>query len=187
MIIIGGTALGIVAFLQWIRSDEARKLILNFFIDVPYVGGALVNLYFGLWCRYMAMMHSAGIPTIEALRVTAGLLPTKLQISIEAMADDLELRNRRMDEAAEPKNWEPDDPRHVWPYYVTHAFIVSERTGEIDTAMSKVAGALIKVGMLQMKRAVIALTVISYILAGGMIGVSAFVYYLPILNAARYT
>ncbi len=185
-LILLSLAIAITGTVLWLRTPEARALILESVFKIPIVKDALRDMYFGLWANYMAMMVTAGITTPEALKLTSKLLPGPLQESVLAFEYDLSSNNRPMSDAADLSKQESDDLRPVWwPFYISNAFIIAEQTGEIDRELLRVAKPLIKDGMKTLDRVIGIANIITLILSGLLIVSPLIAYYLEVFSAIK--
>lgn len=176
----------IFALLTWLKTPEARSTVLVFFMDIPVMKDALRDMYFGLWAKYMAMMVSSGIPTTQALKLTAPVLPGMLRESIELFEHDLSANNKSISESADIAKQTLDDPRRIWwPFYISNAFIVAEQTGEIDKELLRVAPALIKDGERALGHVITVANFIALVVSGILIVSPLAAYYSEIFAAIR--
>lgn len=171
---------------NWLKTEDAREAILVKLLDLPIISDALSNMYFGLWARYMSMMVSAGIPTVNALKFTAPVLPGPIAESVLAFAKDVGVNNRTLSESADIEKLPQDDLRVIWwPFFISSAFIVSEQTGEIDRELNRVAPALIKEGVKSLERFISILNVIALAISAFLITSPLAAYYMEIFSAIR--
>lgn len=173
--------LGIGGFLliQWLKTEEAGEMIMKTLMDVPIIKDALRDMYFGLWANYMSMMVDSGIPTVQALNLTAPVLPGELAESVRVFAKDVSANNRSLSDSADLEKLPLTDLRaRWWPFFISSAFIVAEQTGQIDKELSRVAPPLIKDGTRSLERFIGVMNV-------GALAVSAFLIVSPL--AAYYT
>jgi type IV pilus assembly protein PilC len=184
-IVLSAVAAGGILFARWMQTEEGKAAVLNQFLDLPVVGHGLKELYFGLWAEYMAMMCTAGIPTIQGLMLTIKVLPGKLQAGISAFERDLSVNNLPMEQAANPKRHGAGDPRAEWPLYIGRAFIVGERTGEIDVELLRVSPLLVENGTKMINRSVHIANIVAMVFAGSLIAMSFAAIYLPMFSALK--
>lgn len=181
-----GLAIGGAFLVSWLRSPAGKAAVLDTALSIPHIREALRDLYFGLWAYYMEMAVSAGIPTTQALTLTAPVLPEALRESVEVFNADMVNNNRPMSAAADVNQQEPGDPRREWwPFYIANAFVLAEQTGLVDQQLKQCAPVLINDG----QRALTMIINIGYVIA---IGVAAALilapmaaYYIELFNAVR--
>ncbi len=184
--LLGAVALGIAVLVSWLQTDEAKELILDAMLGIPVVKDALRDMYFGLWANYMAVMVAAGIATVEALKLTAVVLPVRMRSSIHAFERDLSANNFSMADAADLAKQSPDDPRSIWwPFYVSSAFMVAEQTGEIDAEMMRVAPSLVKEGIKTLDRVLAVANAVALAISAFLIVSPLAAYYVEIFTAIR--
>lgn len=143
-LVLGATAL-ILAVVRWIRSPDGADSITRAALSMPILGPSLRDVAFGLWAKYLAVTIGAGIPLIEGLKLTATVLPRPLREGVAAMHHALAVQNLSIDKAVADTLAE-DDPRREWPRYITNAFRVGERTGQLDAEFNSVSPALLDLG-----------------------------------------
>jgi len=181
-----GLVAGVAALVAWLKTPEARALILELFLMVPLVKDALRDMYFGLWAKYMAMMIAAGLTTTLSLTLTASVLPRPLRESVEVFERDLSANNRTLSESSDLAKLPSDDLRcEWWPFYIANAFIVAEQTGAIDKELLRVAPALIKEGVKTLDRAVAFANLIAMMCSGLLIMSPLAAYYIEIFASIR--
>lgn len=168
-------AIGLLAL--WLRTDEAKQQILDIAVSLPIIGLALKSMYFGLWARYMAVVTGAGIPTIEALRLTSEVLPESFRTGVAALETDLDFNNKSLSEAVNRESMAEDDPRREWPFYVTNAFLVAEQTGALDAELARVADPLVQDAVRQIERVVSLANIVAIALAATLIMLPMGSYY----------
>lgn len=183
IVILASIAIGIVSLVAWFRTEEAKSSISTFFLGTPIVGTAMRNLYFGLWANYMAMMHSAGIPTTQGLLLTLRVLPEALQGGVRAFERDLTVNNMTMKDAVNTEKMAADDPRREWPRYITNAFVMGERTGFLDRELRRSSPALIKDGEKAMDIAINYAYLFSVGLSATLILSPMAIFYLQVFTA----
>lgn len=181
-----GIALAVVGIWTWLKTPEARTLILEVCLRVPVVQIALRDMYFGLWANYMSMMVAAGIPTTTALLLTSPVLPGPLRESVEVFERDLSAHNQTMSSSADLEKLPEDDSRRVWwPFYISNAFIVAEQTGEVDAELERVSPSLIEEGLDLFASVLAVLNVIAIAVAATLIVSPLAAYYIEIFAAIR--
>lgn len=184
LIILAALVIGVFLFVGWIKTPAARQQIMGVMLDVPILGPALVNLSFGLWSYYMAVMSAAGVDTVRSFEITTTVLPEALQPAIRAIHRDL-LKNRGLPDASDPKKQPVGDPRKVIPFYIAIALKIAHETGEIDVELTKVAPSLIKDGVEKLNRAVSIANIIALAIAAAAIMTPLGAYYLQLFSNIR--
>ena len=181
-----GIAVAVFTLVAWLKTPDARNAILVFCMGIPVMKDALRDMYFGLWAKYMAMMVASGLPTIQALKLTAPVLPGMLRDSIELFVHDLSVNNKSISESADTEKHGIDDLRRIWwPFYISNAFVVAEQTGEIDKELLRVAPSLIKDGEKTLNRVIAIANVVALMVSGILIISPLAAYYTEIFAAIR--
>lgn len=186
MVVLTGMVAGVIALVSWLRTPEAQDSIMETLLTVPVVKDALRDLYFGLWANYMAMVAAAGIPTNQALEMTAVVLPAGMRDSVLVFERDLTVNHRSMSEAVDLPALAADDPRVAWwPMYICNAFIIAEQTGTIDKELLRVAPPLIKEGRKTLDAVIATANVAALALAATFIISPLAAYYVEIFSAIK--
>lgn len=182
--ILVAVAVMVYAAISFFRSTQGQAQVLSWLISVPYIGPAISFMYFGLWAQYMALMTGAGIPTIRALSATRAVLPDALQAGVQLMHDEL-AASRTMADAATPPEGVDDDPRHKWPFYVVNAFLVAERTGDVEAEMNRCASPMLDEGRRQLEVGIDWATTIALAVAVFSILMPLALYLLQLLSIVK--
>lgn len=177
--ILSGFLITIFLLIAWLKQPDNRAMILDFFITLPVIGDALINLYFGLWAYYMALMDSAGgIPITTSLEMTSSVLPLSLQAGVKQMAS--EVVRRGLADAADPEKQKESDPRRNWPFYISNSFIVAQQTGLLDAELMRVAPALLKDGIGKLEKALQFANIIALVISALFIVGPLMAYYMQL-------
>lgn len=185
MMVLAALAGGAVIGYKWAISDEGKAAMAEMALQVPYLGPGLRDMYFGLWAEYMAMMSAAGITTDRAILLTVNLMPVSLRDGLVAFERDISVNNLSLEEAANSAMLHADDPRQEWPLFVRRAFIVGDRTGDLDGEMQRIAPELLEQGITKISLS-IELANIGATVVAGLLAASSFVgIYGPIIGAAK--
>jgi len=184
VVIAAALAGGIAFLLAWAKSDAAKVAVQELLLTLPLVRTALRDLYFGLWANYMAMMFASGIPTVAAVKLTASVVPGPMRGSLEAFERDIGVNNQPMSASADLEKLQPDDLRVLWwPFYISHAFIVAEQTGRVDSELLRVAPALIKEGSKTLSRVILIGNVIALAFAAAVMVAPIGAYYTEVFSS----
>jgi type II secretory pathway component PulF len=180
----GGLVVVLLALAVWLQSEEGQDTVLTWMLTLPRLGPALTDLYFGIWANYMALVTAAGIPTIEALRSVGQILPKALQPPVAAIRTAL-LEAQHMAQAVEPDPRRADDPRSRLPFYISNAFQIAERTGEVDREMLRASPRLITEGLRKVDALVAILKPLAVGVAAIMIATPFTAYYSEFFKAVK--
>lgn len=171
---------GLVFYIvSWVSNPENRELILDFFSEIPIIGDALQNLYFGLWAYYMALMDAAGgISISESLMMTRSVLPGTISKSVIIVAEEVVFRG--LADAVDPDKQLEGDSRKTWPFYIGNAFIIAQQTGRLDLELLRAAPILIDEGMRKMEKTLTILNVITLAVSAILIVGPLVAYYIQL-------
>lgn len=169
----------------WVRSPEGRQKISSALVDAPVLGPSLCDLSFGVWAHYMSTMVAAGVPTIEALEKTAGVLPLSLQDAVHAAVSDMK-RLKPMSIAFDPSKVSAGDPRKRLPYYIAVAMKVAEETGLVAAELSRVAPSMINEGVRSLKIVISFFNLLGIVIAAASIVTPMGAYYIQLFGSINH-
>lgn len=184
--IVAAVGIGAAAVIHWFRTEDGRRRVVEFFLGAPLLGAALLELCFGVWGRYMALMASAGIGINQALLVSAKVLPETLQSGVLLLERDLTVNNRSLEDSVNPDLQPEGDPRRDWPFYISTALMTADTTGRLDVELLRVAPSLIKSAEKSLQRFIFAGMAASIAIAGSLLAMSIAAIYLPIISALTH-
>jgi len=126
---------GIVGFVfalrAYYRTDGGSRLIDRLLLKVPIVGVLMQKVALARFTRTLGTLVSAGVPILEALRITA-------QSAGNRVVEDAVMAARESVTAGRPLS-EPLRAAPVFPPMVVHMISVGESTGALDQMLNKVA------------------------------------------------
>lgn len=137
-----GIAVTVIAITLWLRNPANRNRIVAAFDDVPFVGAASRDLYYGEWATHMAINTNAGITVLDAIHLTYKMLPAHYHPELLAIAHDI----TRIGAAQAASKKSDTDPRNKLPFLIVNAFRFAESTGIADKHFHRAANALITQG-----------------------------------------
>lgn len=179
--LIGGVALGVAAFVAWLKQPTTADTLVEWGSRVPGLRDALCNLYFGLWSHQVALLDSAGLPVRQQLILSSKTLPSVYQDGVLLMAD--EVMKRGIADSADPEKQTEDDPRLIWPFYVATAFITAHETGRIDQEMKRCAPILIDEGIRKLNQFISVADLVAKVCAANMIGFPLMSYFVQLSSS----
>lgn len=186
LVLVLSVSAGGFIFLKWAMSESGKEVILRFLIEVPYLGVALKNLYFGVWAEYLAMIFAAGIPLIQGLRSTSSTLPARLRNGVFAFEHDITIKSFSVQRAVDIKQLVEDDPRHEWPIYLRRAFLVGAKTGEMDKELVTAGPLLVSEGVKRLDIVISVANKVALFLSGMVVAISFAGLYLPMITALKH-
>ena len=148
-----------------------RTAVVDVFSIIPLIKSAVTNFQSGVWCRYVALMASAGIPLQEAER----LLRTTLQPSI-AEAFEILIREQNRGWAV-ATTYTEEDPRARIPRVVMSFIRAGGQSGDLDGQLNLAATYQLDVatGQFEVITKLVGLLVM-LIVAGGVLFMGSQVY-----------
>lgn len=174
-LLLAGLGAATFGVMQWIRQPGSIDKLVEVGDQIPRLGDALRNLYFGMWAYQMSLLDSAGLPVKQQLILSVKTLPECYQEGVLLMADEVEKRG--IADSADPDKQPEDDARRAWPFYIVTAFVTAHETGGIDEEMKRCAPILIDEGVRKLTQFISVADVISKALAAAMIGMPLMAYF----------
>lgn len=168
----GGVIAGVIYLL---KQPETLNTVVSMGNDIPKLGEALRNLYFGLWAYQIAMLDSAGLPVRQQLLLSIKTLPECYQAGVALMAE--EVAKRGIADSSDPEKQGEGDPRGEWPFYIATAFITAHETGRVDQEMSRCAPILIDEGIRKLSQFIAVADLVAKTLAASMIAMPLMAYF----------
>lgn len=185
MVFFGAVAGGVFLLVRWVKSEQGMSALQDMALGVPKLGDGLVELYFGLWSEYMALMFAAGIAIDRAVVLTVEVMPASLRGGFELFVNDLLINSVTLQQAVDPKRLSADDPRLQWPLFVRSALTSGHNTGEVDVEFMLIAPELVELGVTKVQTFIAIANGAAIAMAASLIGVSFMAIYLPMFAAMQ--
>lgn len=182
--LVGLIVLGYGAY-AWLRSPEVRAELARMLVSAPLYRSAIADLSFGLWTRYVAMSCSAGMATTDALKQTAGVLPTPFRVGVDALVRDLAVHHKTLGDSVDPERLPLNDPRLSWPGFVSDAFIQGEETGRLEEQLLRASDELIRSGERSFDQAISWSQHAATVFAGALVLGTMLLTYMPMLTGLK--
>lgn len=172
-------AIGIT--LLWLRSAGFQKRCDQYLLRIPLIGEAFRQSTLACWCRSLGYLMLAGLPVLEAMRITA-------QTSNQWLCHDLSAHIFK----SLAQGWsfgealQRADPRqHFFDYETVQLLEIGSASGSLATMLSNRADALEKQLTSQLKLLGHSLEPILVVFVGLLIGGLVIILYLPIFNLGQ--
>lgn len=130
-IALGGVVALVVGSRVFLKSEQGRQIWDMFKIRMPIFGNFIQNIYMVRFTRTLGTLISAGLPILDSLKIvsdTVGNVHYKKEISAIA---------KRVEGGANLS--QPLKESKLFPTMVSHMSEVGEKTGNLDTVLSKLA------------------------------------------------
>jgi type IV pilus assembly protein PilC len=121
----------VFALRAYYRTDGGSRIIDRLLLKVPIIGVLMQKVALARFTRTLGTLASAGVPILEALRITA-------QSAGNRVVEDAVMTARESVTAGRPLS-EPLRNAPVFPPMVTHMISVGESTGALDQMLNKIA------------------------------------------------
>lgn len=175
----------VFGLIQWFKDPENIDKLISTANDIPQLGEALRDLYFGTWAYQVALLAAAGLPAKQQLLLSIKTLPGGYREGVARMAAEVEKRGHA--DSADPEKQEEGDPRREWPYFIAVAFITAHETGRIDKEMLRAAPILIDEGVRKLNKVISVADLVSKALAAAMIGLPLMAYFTQLSNSLSHS
>lgn len=174
-LVLAGVGAIVFGVMHWLKQPGNIDKLVAAGDQVPRLGDAMRNLYFGMWAYQMSLLDSAGLPVKQQLLLSVKTLPECYQDGVVAMAEEVEKRG--IADSSDPDKQPEDDARHMWPFYIVTAFATAHETGGIDQEMKRCAPILIDEGVRKLTQFISVADVLAKALAAAMIGMPLTAYF----------
>jgi type IV pilus assembly protein PilC len=169
------TALMVVAFLKWKKSETGRPQWDRFRLRVPFkIGDIVQKIAIARWARTLSALTSAGVPLLEALDITG---KTAGNVVVERAMGAVIDSVKQGGTIADPLREAP-----IFPTMVGHMVGVGESTGELDTMLTKIAEFYEERVAAAVKALTSILEPVMIVVIGGMVGFIVIAMYLPLFK-----
>jgi type IV pilus assembly protein PilC len=173
--LFGGTAIVVVSFIKWKKTDLGRRQWDHFRLRVPMKIGTIVQeVAVARWSRTLASLTHAGVPLLQALEITGR---TGGNIAVHEAMDGVIASVKRGGTIAAPLAQAP-----IFPSMVTHMVGVGEETGALDEMLDRIAEFYEEQVEAAVKSLMSILEPILIIVIGAMVGFIVISMYLPLFE-----
>jgi type IV pilus assembly protein PilC len=167
--------------LFWIRYPGLQQLTDRCVFHIPVIGNLLRQSALSNWCRSLGYLMQAGLPALEAIRITA-------QTSNQWLCHDLSAHMFK----SLAQGWSfgealqrADPQQHFFDQETAQLLHIGSASGSLATMLSKRANALEKQLTSQLKLLSHSLEPILVVFVGLLIGGLVIILYLPIFNLGQ--
>jgi type IV pilus assembly protein PilC len=173
--LFGGTAIVVVSFIKWKKTEWGRRQWDHFRLRVPMKIGTIVQeVAVARWSRTLASLTHAGVPLLQALEITGR---TGGNIAVHEAMDGVIASVKRGGTIAAPLAQAP-----IFPSMVTHMVGVGEETGALDEMLDRIAEFYEEQVEAAVKSLMSILEPILIIVIGAMVGFIVISMYLPLFE-----
>lgn len=122
---------GLYFFRKWAKTEVGNLLLEEFIFKIPIVGNLQKQMIFAEFTRTLGLMIGAGISILEALRIVADAMGSRLLgMKVLAVADKVEKGQPLAGTLAQVQEFPP---------IVAQMVAVGEQTGKVDEILEKLA------------------------------------------------
>jgi type IV pilus assembly protein PilC len=177
LFMIAGLVVAFMALKRFYKTDQGRKLLDRWALNVPIFGSLIQKVAVARFSRTLGTMISSGVPILDALDIVARTAGNKTV--------ELEVYRAREAISTGKTIAEPLQGSKVFPPMVVQMVAVGEQTGSMDAMLQKIADFYES----EVDAAVAALTSLLepmlMVFLGGAVGGLLVAMYLPIFKIAE--
>ena len=129
LLAVGGSAGA--ALVTWQRSEHGRRARDRAALALPLARTLVVSLDMSRLCHNLGLLYAAGLPILDALAITAGIVQNRTIREVVESARDKVMRGSSLVDALRAPG--------VVPAMVLRMLGVGEATGDIDAALERAA------------------------------------------------
>jgi type IV pilus assembly protein PilC len=174
-IVIPALVIGIIAFVQWKRTEKGRDTWTRLTLRIPFkIGDVIQKVALARWSRTFSGAVSAGVPMLQAIKLTG---ETAGNVVIEQAMDDVYASVKKGGSLAAPIEANP-----IFPPMIGHMVAVGEETGQLEDMMDKVADFYESEVDAKVKALTSLLEPVMIVFVGGIVGFIVISMYLPMFS-----
>jgi type IV pilus assembly protein PilC len=174
-LILGGTIVGIVAFVRWRRTETGRRQWDRVKLRLPfYIGDVIHKVAIARWSRTFSGTVASGVPILQSIKITG---QTAGNTVVEEAMDDVYASVKRGGSIAKPL-----EDHQIFPPMVSHMVAVGEDSGQLDHMLEKIADFYEAEVDAKVKALTSLLEPVMIIWVGGIVGFIVISMYLPIFS-----
>jgi len=167
--------------LLWLRHQGLQQLSDRYVFHIPVIGNFLRQSALANWCRSLGYLMQAGLPALEAIRITAQTSNQWLCHDLSAHIFKSLAQGWSFGEALQ----RADPQRYFFDQETTQLLQIGSASGSLATMLSNRANALEKQLTSQLKLLSHSLEPILVVFVGLLIGGLVIILYLPIFNLGQ--
>ena len=174
IILIGG---GVFGFKRWIKTPAGRAKWDQFRLKVPVFGTISQLISVARFSRTLSTLLASGVPLLNSLQIVRNVVANDV---IEKAIDNVRDAVREGEDIATPLK-----RSGCFPPMVTHMIAIGEKTGQLETMLTRIATAYeqqvqVRVGMLTSL-----LEPLMIVAMGGSVGFIVFAILTPIMQMSQ--
>jgi type IV pilus assembly protein PilC len=159
---------------RYYKTYNGRRVIDGFMLKMPILGELLRKIAVARFCRTLATLTTSGVPILEGLEITA-------KTSGNAIIEDAIMLTRKSVEEGKTIS-DPLEKTKQFPSMVCQMLSVGEKTGALDTMLSKVADFYEDEVDESVENMMSLLEPVIIVFLGGIIGCIVIAMYLPMFK-----
>ena len=170
------TLIGFVVFTKWKKTENGRFVFDHTLIRIPGIGALVHKITVSRFCNIMSSMLASGVPLINVMDTCVECSDNKYLESVIAAARTKVQQGSKLFEALSSFSFMPD--------MVISMISVGERSGQLDTMLSKVSNYYDDEVEHATSRLLSLIEPALIVIVGGIIAVILVAMYLPMFDIA---
>jgi type IV pilus assembly protein PilC len=171
----------IISSLLWLRHPGFQKRCDQYLLRIPLMGDLFRQSTLACWCRSLGYLMQAGLPALEAMRITAQTSNQWLCHDLSAHIFKSLAQGWSFGEALQ----RADPQQYFFDHETVQLLQIGSASGALATMLSNRAGALEKQLTSRLKLLSHSLEPILVVFVGLLIGGLVIILYLPIFNLGQ--
>src|SRR5919106_1067243 len=131
LFVVGGIAVGIWGFRQWLKTDRGRYAFDRFKMKIPVFGELFRKTALSRYARTLGTLSRSGVPILQALDIVHDTVRNAV---MARAVKDVQTSVKEGESLTRPLSRHP-----VFPPMVVQMMVVGEETGGLDTMLEKIA------------------------------------------------
>jgi type IV pilus assembly protein PilC len=131
LFVVGGIAVGVWAFRQWLKTDRGRYAFDRFKLKLPVFGELFRKTALSRFARTLGTLSRSGVPILQALDIVHATVKNAV---VARAVRDVQTSVKEGESLTRPLARHP-----VFPPMVVQMMAVGEETGALDTMLEKIA------------------------------------------------
>ena len=131
LFVVGGIAVGIWGFRQWLKTDRGRYAFDRFKMKIPVFGELFRKTALSRYARTLGTLSRSGVPILQALDIVHDTVRNAV---MARAVKDVQTSVKEGESLTRPLSRHP-----VFPPMVVQMMAVGEETGALDTMLEKIA------------------------------------------------
>lgn len=176
-LVLALVGLGIFLFIRWKKSPKGRAKWDRFRLNVPVFGPIMQMISVARFSRTLSTLLASGVPLLNSLQIVRNVVANDV---LEKAIDNVRDAVREGEDIATPLK-----RSGCFPPMVTHMIAIGEKSGQLETMLTRVAGAYEQQVQIRVSMLTSLLEPIMIVAMGGSVGFIVFAILTPIMQMSQ--